>query len=133
MKAYLLLLAIVAVSACVSSLKDCSNDRECLEAAFKDCSGAKGTIPLDENNSLYIEVRGFEGERCVIYERMDGPGVKSVLNAINNLTESSYKELSLLCKIPRDITVSLITDLSTISSYREGSLISLVGTLPTIR
>ena len=135
MKSHLLLIAIVAVSACISlSLKDCGNDRECLQTASRDCSGAKGSIPIEGNTSFYLEVRGQEGNNCIVYERLDDPNIKALLDIINNRTGKSYTELSVLCKLPRNVTAP-VTELSNfaITSYCEGPLIDLLAVTTVVR
>ncbi len=128
MKFYLLLLAVVTVSACAGIfLKDCGDDKQCLDASFKECSGAKGTFPFSKNYTAYLEIRGLENDRCVVYEKVEGPGIDQVLQAINNRTGKSYNELYLLCKLPRNVT-NLEMDLepADIKDYCEGSFLDLL-------
>ena len=78
--------------------------------------------PYGENH-FYVEVRGLDGDKCIIYQRLEGPDVQKSLDRINELFDKSYKEFYIFCKIPRDVATQLSTDYSRIADYCNGPMV----------
>ena len=117
-------MSVIFVSACAGiGLEECGDDKACLTAAFAQCTKAKGTIDVYGENHFYVEVRGLDGDKCIIYQRLEGPDVQKSLDRINELFDKSYKEFYIFCKIPRDVATQLSTDYSRIADYCNGPMV----------
>jgi hypothetical protein len=151
MIALLFVCASVAFSGCVSysgttggtdgqqsrvQMVDCGNDRECFEENMKTCTPSRFTYTLGEEEDLRFsmeslsEVRGIEGEKCVVYGKVislefseDIPEEYTDLFA-DLFTDLEGKDMT--CRIPLDVISGEEDTLSTMSpdrTYCEGSYV----------
>ena len=146
----ILLLVTAILSGCVNpldgttlDLKDCGSDQACFEAAAETCEPAKIDVSTeDEANimGLYSELRGLEGDDCILYLKVTKFEMKSGEIPLSpsdqemfDYLQQSFKELEgkeMICKIPKDLIAG--PDLLSMSNPEEmctGSLIAFVEQL----
>ncbi len=144
-----LLIAAAVLSGCVAPvegetgviLKDCGSDQSCFETATQTCEPAKIVVSTEDESSIigiYSEIRGLEGDNCILYLRVtqfemktsDVPLDPSEQELFDQLQEG-FKMLEgkdMVCDIPKDIIAE--SDLLSMANPEEsctGSLITAIG------
>lgn len=77
-----------------TNYKDCGTDQACLQASFKNCEWAKGTV-VDEKATVYGELRGktSDGLKCRVYMRLDkAEGAPDLVLGKDALCEVSFTD-----------------------------------------
>lgn len=88
--------------------KNCNQDRDCFDEAFKKCKPAKLTSVID-NNYYYYTIEGSRGDNCKVKIKLTKMGVGTSIELVNAL---EGKEMT--CNIPltnvRELTFDTMPD-----------------------
>ncbi len=144
-----LLIAVAVLSGCVAPvdeetgviLKDCGLDQSCFETAAQTCEPAKIAVSTEDESSIigmYSEIRGLEGDNCILYLRVTQFEMKTPDVPLDSSEQELFDSLQLgfkmlegkdmVCNIPKDIIAG--SDLLSMANPEDlctGSLITILG------
>lgn len=143
-----LLIIVAVLSGCVApveeepsaALKDCGSDQSCFETAAQTCEPAKISVLTEDEASImgiYSEIRGLDGDDCVLYLRVTQFEMKSTGVPLEPSEQELFDQLQkdfkmlegkdLICKIPKELIAG--EDLLSMATPEElctGSLITVL-------
>lgn len=135
--ALLFVCAAIAFSGCVSDsgtpqMVDCGNDRECFEENMRTCTPSRFTYTLGEEEDLRFsmeglsEVRGLEGEDCVLYGKVISMDFSEEIPEELRESVPDLEGKEMTCRIPMGVISGEEDALSAMSpdnTYCEGSYV----------
>ena len=145
----ILLIVTAVLSGCVAPvggetgviLKDCGSDQSCFETAAQTCEPAKIVVSTEDESSImgmYSEIRGLEGDNCILYLRVTQFEMKTAGIPLDPSEQELFDQLQegfkilegkeMVCNIPKDtIAESDLLSMTNPEDLCTGSLITVLG------